>query len=76
MEKDVKSYQQVDQNNYVLETDDPKHHKFYKDQNHCCFCGHELNITTVKITGKTNLKEEAKCPSCNEFTINKKHNIQ
>lgn len=72
----MKSYQQIDPNNYVLETNDPKHHKFYKDQNHCCFCGHELKISTVKVTGQQNLREEGRCPSCNEFTIRKRHSIQ
>ncbi len=74
--KKLKSYQQIDHNNFVLESADPKHHKFYKDQNHCCFCGHELDIKTIKKTGQVKLKEEARCPSCNEFTIRKNHGIQ
>jgi hypothetical protein len=72
----MKSYQRLDENNYVLESEDPKHHKFYKDQNHCCFCGHELEIKAVKKTGQVHLREEGHCPSCNEFTIIKRHNIQ
>lgn len=72
----MKSYQQIDQNNYVLETDDPKIHKFYKDQNHCCFCGHELEIKAVKRIGQVQLNEEGHCPSCNQSIIKKKHDIQ
>lgn len=72
----MKSYEQVDLNNYVLESDDPGVHKFYQDQNHCCFCGHELKITTVKEAGQSRLHEEGHCPSCNQGIIQKKHSIQ
>ncbi len=72
----MKSYQQIDQNNYVLESDDPEVHKFYKDQNHCCFCGHELKITTVKKVGTGKVREEGHCPSCKQDIIQRKHDIQ
>ncbi len=72
----MKFYQQIDHNNFVLDSVDPKHREFYKDQNHCCFCGHELEIKTTKRTGQNQLQEEGKCPSCSEYIIKKKHDIQ
>jgi formamidopyrimidine-DNA glycosylase len=72
----LKNYSQVDLNNYVLESNDPKHHKFYKDQNHCCFCGHELKILSSKKIGQRSVDETAFCPSCQENIIVKKHGVQ
>lgn len=72
----LKTYQQVDLNNYVLESSDPKHHKFYQDQNHCCFCGHELRILASKKIGQRSVDEKAHCPSCKQDIIVKKHGIQ
>jgi|GEM_PF-2386040 len=69
-------YQQIDNNNYVLDSNNPKHHQFYKDQNHCCFCGHELKILASKKMGQRSVDEKAFCPSCKQNIIVKKHGIQ
>lgn len=71
----MKNYDQVDQNNFVLNSEEKSHHEFYKKQNHCCFCGHELKIKTVKKINSSNLTEIAHCPSCKQDIIHQKHSL-
>lgn len=66
----MKNYLQIDPNNYVLETDDPKVLDFYTNQNHCCICGHELSIEIKQDAGIW-ITEEASCLSCD--TKNRKN---
>ncbi len=71
----MKIYHQLDQNNFVLDSNDPEHHRFYTHQNHCCLCGHELEIKALKEEDNS-LTEEAFCPSCDQKTRQKNYNIQ
>lgn len=71
----MKKYVQVDSNNYVLETENEDHKKFYARENHCSKCGHELKIKSKKKIGHLSLVEETYCPSCQNPASVKKHSI-
>ena len=71
----MKHYDQVDYNNYVLNSENENYREFYKKQNHCCYCGHELDIKTVKRINSSKLTEIAHCPSCKQDIINQKHSL-
>jgi len=71
----MKIYEQIDPYNFVLNSEDKNHQEFYNKQNHCCYCGHELEIKTVKRINSSDLTEIAHCPSCKQDIINKKHSL-
>lgn len=69
----MKNFDEIDQNNFVLKTEKEKHKDFYKKENHCCFCGHELEIKTQKKINSSDVTEVAHCPSCFQDMSQKTH---
>ena len=64
----MKNFDEIDLNNFVLKTEKEKYKNFYKKENHCCFCGHELEIKTQKKINSAEITETAYCPSCFQNT--------
>jgi len=71
----MKNYDEVDHNNFVLITEKEEHRDFYKRENHCCFCGHELIIKTKKKINSSVVTETSHCPSCIQDMSNKTHKL-
>ena len=71
----MKNYEEVDQNNFMLKTEKEEYKNFYKKENHCCFCGHELEIKTHKKINSAKVTETAYCPACVQDIGKKTHQL-
>ena len=71
----MKVFEEIDQNNFVLKDAEEKHKDFYKKENHCAFCGHELVIKTQKRINSSEVTERTHCPSCVQDLSDKNHKL-